>query len=152
MSGNTPTSVAAVSIESLTFTPEAPNLNDQDSDMIERKSPMNSSILTTNHHESFQPPISNLVDLLSDQRFWSRIITLFVTIFLWFLTILYSYAQILQLKLTDYWCDRRTIDEIHQHSLKYNLNYGMVDDRCWMSKEVSVTSSFRSITNIFKKK
>ena len=154
------TSTAAVMLDSPSpeVDPETPDLIDEYSDLIERKSPMmnvlpnitksnkkkkrhkSSSSISTSNSQNKQR-MYQFIALLSDQRFWSRIITFFVTIFLWLLSVLYTHAQVLQLKLSNYWCPIRTIDEIHQNSVRNNLPFG-TEDNCWISKEFSVTNYY----------
>ena len=60
--------------------------------------------------------------------------------FLSMICIIYGLGQITQLQLANYWCTRKDLDTIYQHSYKYNLNEG-TDSGCWKSKQFTVTLS-----------
>eukprot|EP01084_Bolivina_argentea_P259077 437024_1 len=59
-----------------------------------------------------------------------RIIMLLMTLISFFITLLYGVGQILTLKLDDYFCEPKTLSEIHQHSSQNNLNEGDLGS-CW---------------------
>ena len=63
-----------------------------------------------------------------------------ICIFLGFICILYGFGQITQLILSNYWCDKKSLNEIYQHSEEYNLNEG-TNDGCWKSKQFTVDTN-----------
>ena len=60
-----------------------------------------------------------------------------VCIFLSFICILYGFGQMTQLILSNYFCQKKSLEEIYQHSIEYNLNHG-TDDGCWKAKQFTV--------------
>ena len=54
-----------------------------------------------------------------------------------FVCAFYGFGQITKLNVTHYWCDRKTLDEIREHSIEYNLNHG-TSDGCWKSTQFNV--------------
>ena len=66
-----------------------------------------------------------------------RFITLIINLFFIFVCILYGYGQITTLKLDDYFCRQKTLQEINIHSIENNLNEG-TDDGCWTTSNNKV--------------
>ena len=62
--------------------------------------------------------------------------------------ILYGFGQITQLNTSNYWCERKSYDEILQHSIDNNLNRG-TGDGCWKSTQFSVDESSLFDSDIF---
>ena len=50
---------------------------------------------------------------------------------------MYGFGQISELVLANYWCDSKTLEQIHEHSIEYGLNGG-TNNGCWKSKEYTV--------------
>ena len=74
---------------------------------------------------------------LTDSNFWIAIFICILCIFMSIVSFLYGLGQITQLELTNYWCDKKNLQTIYQHSETYGLNGG-TDDGCWKSKQFSV--------------
>eukprot|EP01084_Bolivina_argentea_P256440 431760_1 len=136
---NLPTSAVAV-----TLRPVSPDFNDQSSDLTERKSP--SAIFK--NRKSNQLPLKNkspqrLILLFQNQTFWSRILILFIILFLWLLCCIYTLAQILKLTLSNYLCPSKTLQEIHEHSIINNLPKGDQSETnsCWRAKQFTVNDA-----------
>ena len=58
-------------------------------------------------------------------------------IFLGIVCILYGLGQITDLQLNNYWCEKKDLQTIYQHSLENNLNEGTTEG-CWKSKLFTV--------------
>ena len=91
-------------------------------------------IYTTTHHPLDRP---SYLKLFTNELFLSRIILLFITIFLFLLSLSYSFGQILSVELRDFWCDRFTLSEVRAHSKKIGSNTG-VPFSCWTTNLNSV--------------
>eukprot|EP01084_Bolivina_argentea_P188642 324679_1 len=70
------------------------------------------------------------VQTLSNELIYTRIMILFVTIFMLILCISYSIGQVSSIQLSNYWCKPKTLEEIRQHSKDNNLQHGQ-DLACW---------------------
>ena len=80
----------------------------------------------------------NLVEMhFCNSDFFVFLIVFGICIFLGFVCILYGFGQVTQLVLSNYWCQNKTVDEIHAHSIEYGLNEG-TDEGCWKSKQLTV--------------
>ena len=75
----------------------------------------------------------SMVKFLTNQYFASRIIILFITIILFFLSLCYTFGQVLTVEISDFWCTRHTLAEIREHSRQTNQNGGD-SGSCWNSK------------------
>ena len=71
--------------------------------------------------------------LIQSHSFCSRILILIVVKFLGILSFGYTLSQIYRMELTDYWCETKTLDEIHQHSINIGSQTGD-SGNCWTSK------------------
>ena len=88
---------------------------------------------------------------------FSKNLNFLITIFIYilcivlsFTCILYAFGQITELQLTNYWCKKKDLNEIYEHSLEYNLNEG-TSDGCWKSKQFTVNEiTLRDATEIYK--
>ena len=60
----------------------------------------------------------------------------------------YTIGQILKLILSNYFCPKRTIEEIHQHSIDNNLQYGEQNHTCWSAKDFTVCGLYSDFDNI----
>ena len=65
------------------------------------------------------------------------IFTIVLCIFLSCVCSFYGYGQITSLSLNNYWCEKKSLTEIYQHSYDYNLSHG-TNDGCWKSKQFTV--------------
>ena len=74
-----------------------------------------------------------------DHDFVIFVMFICISIFLGFICILYGFGQITQIILSNYWCERRDLDEIYEHSYENDLNHG-TSEGCWKSKQFTVTS------------
>ena len=84
----------------------------------------------------------NFIDgykFLYNKDFCIFLFVFLICIFLGIICILYGFGQISQLVLSDYWCDKKDLETIYQHSFEYNLNHG-TNEGCWKSKEFTVDS------------
>ena len=61
-------------------------------------------------------------------------------IFLGIICILYGFGQINELVLSNYWCDKKDLDTIRQHSIEFQLNQG-TSEGCWKSTQFTVDTS-----------
>ena len=69
--------------------------------------------------------------------FFVFVLVFCVCMCLGFVCILYGFGQITQLILSNYWCEKKQLNEIYQHSQQFNLNHG-TNDGCWKSKQFTV--------------
>ena len=83
------------------------------------------------------PTTPSYLDLLTNELFYSRIIIFLITIFLLSLSICYTLGQILTVELSNFWCDKVTLEEVRAHSRQINSNKG-VERSCWSSKQNAV--------------
>ena len=81
--------------------------------------------------------VSTIAAFLCNIDFFISIFIYILCIFLGFVCILYGFGQITQLQLTNYWCEKKDLETIHQHSLENMLNEG-TNDGCWKSKHFTV--------------
>ena len=79
--------------------------------------------------------------LFTNQLFYSRILILLITIFLFVLSLCYTFGQILSLELSDFWCEKRSIQEVRENSILVGNNRG-VGNGCWRSKLNTVNHFF----------
>ena len=75
---------------------------------------------------------------VKSESFCSRISALIVLQFLAILSLGYTLSQIYTVELTDYWCETKTLEEIHQHSINIGSQTGD-SGCCWTSKNSIVT-------------
>ena len=68
------------------------------------------------------------------------VIVFVACIFLSMICGLYGFGQITQLVLSNYWCDKKDLDTIYQHSIEYGLNQG-TNEECWTSKQFKVNTN-----------
>ena len=67
-------------------------------------------------------------------------VSLFIIFLCWFLTFiagLYAVGQITQLELSNYFCPKKSLSEIREHSIEFGLNHG-TDEGCWKTKRFAV--------------
>ena len=69
--------------------------------------------------------------------FFVTVITCILCLFLGFVCFLYGIGQVTKLELANYWCEKKSLAEIHQHSAEFGLNHG-TNDGCWQSKQFTV--------------
>ena len=70
-------------------------------------------------------------------------------IFLGVICLLYGFGQINELVLSNYWCDKKDLSTIRQHSVENELNYG-TNEGCWKSKYFTVdTSALFDISRVY---
>ena len=71
-------------------------------------------------------------------------------IFLSFICILYAFGSITNLQITNYWCEKKDLETIYEHSINNNLNEG-TNDGCWKSKQFTINlEALRNSKNIYK--
>ena len=75
--------------------------------------------------------------LLTNQLFWARIVIFLVTIFLFLLSLSYTFGQILSVEISNFWCPSVTLSQIKTHSIAINSNGG-VGGSCWSTKQNTV--------------
>ena len=75
--------------------------------------------------------------LSTNINFFIAVFIYVLCMFLGVICIFYGLGQITQLELTNYWCDKKDLNTIHQHSWENNLNEG-TNDGCWKSKLFTV--------------
>ena len=80
-----------------------------------------------------QPP--SYLKLFTNELFISRIIIFLLTIFMFLLSVSYTFGQILSVELTDFWCKRVTLSDIRDHSAEINSNTGETRGSCWSTKQ-----------------
>ena len=92
------------------------------------------------------------LQLFRNDLFCSRIIIFLITIFLFLLSLCYTFGQILTVELSDFWCDHVTLSQVRAHSKQINSNEG-VDKSCWSTKKNTVkyiqTYSFGVVIFLF---
>ena len=90
---------------------------------------------STHPVESTQSPLprKSIQLLLKNNGFWSRLLVLSIIMFLWMLCSIYVLAQILNLKLGNYMCPLRGLEEVYQHSKEEGLAEG-VEGQCWRAR------------------
>ena len=66
-----------------------------------------------------------------------RLIMLMITLLFICICGLYGMGQVLSLQLDDYFCETKTLQEIHQHSIENNLNQG-TNEGCWTTSNNKV--------------
>ena len=117
--------IKATSTRSIALSNASANIPDFDSkvniDQISSQSKMTYSIKT----------------FLKNEYFYARLIIIAVTMFLLSLSISYAIGNLLSLDLANISCDKKTEEEILQHSKENNLNGGDVNG-CWRSKGFTV--------------
>eukprot|EP01084_Bolivina_argentea_P262053 443068_1 len=79
------------------------------------------------------------IDLFTNGLFLSRILILLITMFCFILSLFYTLGQILSLQLSEFWCPKTTIEEVHANSKAKNLNGGQ-GNACWRTKLFVVNS------------
>ena len=67
---------------------------------------------------------------------------------LFLLSVLYSIAQLNELGINDYFCDKKELNVIYQHSKDNNLIYG-TKNGCWSSKGIIVDESKLYSINVY---
>ena len=77
-------------------------------------------------------PPSYLI-LMTNELFNARILIFLITIFLFLLSLCYTFGQILSVEIGNFWCPRVTLSEVRAHSKEINSNEG-VNDSCWTTK------------------
>ena len=104
-----------------------------DSDLAERKSTpnFNANLETINECGNQS---ANWIQLLKNEKLWIRLLIIFIIQFLSILSLAFAYGQIYELELNNYWCDRKTIEEIRNHSVEIGSQTGE-DDSCWQTKD-----------------
>ena len=83
---------------------------------------------------------ASYLKLFTNGLFNSRIIILWITIFLFLLSLSYAFGQILSIELSDFWCGLVTIDEIRVHSRQMNSNEGDPHS-CWNTNQNTVKNN-----------
>ena len=83
---------------------------------------------------------TSYLKLLTNELFNSRIIILFITIFLFLLSLSYTFGQILSVELSDFWCKPATIAEIRAHSKQISSNEGD-PNTCWSTNQNNVKNN-----------
>ena len=81
-------------------------------------------------------------------HFYVSLFTFILCIFLGFVCIFYGFGQITQLNVSNYWCQRKNLDTILQHSIDYNLNQGTTNG-CWKSAQFTVDEASLFDTSIY---
>ena len=65
------------------------------------------------------------------------VFALLLNLFLLFVCILYARGQVTDLELANYWCEKKTLDQVYQNSFDNNLNEG-TSIGCWKTKQFTV--------------
>eukprot|EP01084_Bolivina_argentea_P236900 398272_1 len=89
------------------------------------------SISVNNRRNSVSSKISSSTRYCNSNNYnILRILMFLMTMLTFCVTLLYAIGQLLTLKLDDYFCSPKTLDEIHKHSIENNLNEGEPRS-CW---------------------
>ena len=64
------------------------------------------------------------LELFTNELFYSRIIIFLITIFLFILSLCYTFGQILTLELADFWCNPVSYEEVRAYSIELGSNTG----------------------------
>ena len=65
-----------------------------------------------------------------------------------FVFLLYGIGQVTSLKIENFFCDSKTMDEIHEHSRMFNATEG-IDEGCWKSKGNSIDEKLLFSVNAY---
>ena len=81
------------------------------------------------------PP--SYLKLIANVLFNARILIFLITIFLFLLSLCYTFGQILSVEINDFWCPRVTLSEVRTHSKNEDNNEG-AHFLCWNTKRNTV--------------
>ena len=93
---------------------------------------------TRTDHRLHRP---SYIKLFTNKLFSSRIIILLITIFLFLLSLSYTFGQILSVELGDFWCKPVTLSQIRAHSKEIGSNTGQDLKSCWTTKLNAVNNN-----------
>ena len=71
--------------------------------------------------------------LLTNELLWSRIVVFLITIFLFLLSLCYTFGQILSVEMSKFWCPSVSLSEVRAHSIAIKSNGGVASS-CWSTK------------------
>ena len=94
------------------------------------------------HHLLHRPAY---LKLFTNKLFSSRIIILLITIFLFLLSLSYTFGQILSVELGDFWCKPVTLSQIRAHSKEIKSNTGASFSSCWTTKLNAVNYNINTV-------
>lgn len=103
--------------------------------------PTSSGQTKTNTNTFMNDTGPSCMALFKNELFYSRIIILLITSFLFILSLCYTLGQILTLHLTNFWCPERTIEEIRASSIARGRNEG-ISGSCWRTNLNTVNHLF----------
>ena len=82
----------------------------------------------------------SFLKLFTNELFWSRIVIFLITIFLFLLSLSYTFGQILSVEISNFWCPTVTLSQVRTHSIAIKSNGG-VKDSCWSTKQNTVKNT-----------
>ena len=102
---------------------------------------------------SAQKEVNNLHDTtiytFFNRYIFVRLLLFLLTSFLIIICILYAIGQLSQLRIQDFICENKTIDQIYKHSKENNLPHGTTNG-CWISKGIKANSDILFQTRSYK--
>ena len=110
--------------------PETVNVTSK-SDMHNSYPALPQHTITADCHTEGGP---SYLKLLTNELFWSRIVIFLITIFLFLLSLSYTFGQILSVEISNFWCPTVTLSQVRAHSIAIKSNSG-VDGSCWSTKK-----------------
>ena len=116
-----------------TSTERALVTNDSDSEEQEEQTVTHIDHIKNTNNSEIKP---SLIVFIKNELLWSRVVIIVFTTFMSLLCLFYSIGQIVSLTIDNYWCQKRTLQEIRIHSKENDLPYG--SDDCWSSKDFTV--------------